>query len=274
MGLRPARGVAWNLDLRVFSAQTPMPYLPGRPRRLPAFTDSNQWRGYHSCAAANAKRHAWLGFLDADEFVVFQPGGLARGGAHNLPLLLARLEAQGAGALALNWVRSAAAGACGGKTPVCGLRRSRMVGRHLYGVADGGKCCAQTPAALPHVGPSHHPPIQVLFGSSGHKVRPRGGPLASYTACVPASDPESTHTKVIAHTAELVDMGPTPHQVVLKGGARLVDADGAPTVAPKSDVSRVGRVALYHYVLKSRAEFANKMARGSGAGNIKTFEYW
>lgn len=196
----------------------PTPPLPaGRPRRLPSFTDSNQWRGYHNCIAAHAGRHAWLGMLDADEFVVFQPGALAAGSGHNLPLLLARLEAQGAGALALNWV---------------------------------------------------------LFGSSGHKARPPGGPLASYTACVPATHHESTHVKVIAHTTHLVDMGGTPHQADLKPGALLVDADGAPTVAPKSDTARWATAALYHYVLKSRSEFGDKMGRGSGAGNLKTWEYW
>ena len=209
-------------------------YFAGRPRRLPSFTDSNQWRGYHSCIAQHAGRHAWLGMLDADEFVVFSPGTAARlggmggaadggaadgggGAAHNLPLLLARLEAQGAGALALNWV---------------------------------------------------------LFGSSGHKQRPKGGPLAAYTACVPAAHPESTHTKVIARTAALVDMGGTPHEVVLKAGARVVDADGRPTRCPKSDAARWATAALHHYVLKSRAEFAAKVARGSGAGNVKTWEYW
>jgi hypothetical protein len=148
---------------------------------------------------------------------VFQPGALAAGSGHNLPLLLARLEKKRVGALALNWV---------------------------------------------------------LFGSSGHKTRPQGGPLASYTACIPASHPESTHVKVIAHTASLLDMGGTPHEAQLRPGASVVDADGAPSSAPKSDAARWASVALYHYVLKSRAEFADKMGRGSGAGNIKTWEYW
>lgn len=215
-------GTAAQLSPRSPNEQQHPPGTPaGRPRRLPSFTDSNQWRGYHGCIAAHARRHAWLGLLDADEFVVFQPGAQGTGGSaagsHNLPLLLARLEAAGAGALALNWV---------------------------------------------------------LFGSSGHKTRPRGGPLASYTACVPASHPESSHTKIIAHTGHLLDMGPTPHEVVLQPGARLVDADGVPTTAPRSNTSRVATLALYHYVLKSRAEFGDKMARGSGAGNLKTWEYW
>jgi hypothetical protein len=34
------------------------------------------------------------------------------------------------------------------------------------------------------------------------------------------------------------------------------------------------QLALYHYVLKSKEEFAGKMDRGSGAGNVKTWEYW
>ncbi|KAI8466105.1 MAG: hypothetical protein J3K34DRAFT_524780 [Monoraphidium minutum] len=192
-------------------------YFAGRPRRLPAFSDSNQWRGYHNCIAAAGGRHAWLGMLDADEFVVFQPPALDEGYGHSLPLLLARLEAQKVGALALNWV---------------------------------------------------------LFGSSGHKVRPPGGPLASYTSCVPAAHPESTHVKVIAHTSALLDMGGTPHEAALRPGATIVDADGAPSSAPKSSSARWRSAALYHYVTKSRTEFAAKVARGSGAGNVKTWEYW
>jgi len=192
-------------------------HTAGRPRRLPSFTDSNQWRGYHNCISQHAGRHAWLGMLDADEFVVFQPAALKAGSGHNLPLLLARLEAQRVGALALNWV---------------------------------------------------------VFGSSGHKTRPRAGPLASYTACIPPSHHESTHVKIIAHTSALIEMGGTPHEVTLKPGSKLVDADGAPIGAPKSDTARWGSVALYHYVLKSREEFAAKVGRGSGAGNRKTWEYW
>lgn len=201
----------------VIRAAVLTPSTPGRPRRLPSFKDSNQWHGYHNCIVQHASRHAWLGMLDADEFIVFQPKALAAGSGHNLTLLLARLEAQRAGGLALNWV---------------------------------------------------------LFGSSGHKTRPRAGPLGSYTACVPRSHHESTHTKVIGSTAFLSDMGGTPHQAEFRPGATIVDADGAPTQTPKSDTARWDTVALYHYVLKSRAEFADKMGRGSGAGNVKTWEYW
>jgi hypothetical protein len=34
------------------------------------------------------------------------------------------------------------------------------------------------------------------------------------------------------------------------------------------------QLVLHHYVLKSKAEFATKSARGSGAGNVKTWGYW
>jgi hypothetical protein len=34
------------------------------------------------------------------------------------------------------------------------------------------------------------------------------------------------------------------------------------------------QLVLHHYVLKSRAEFAGKHARGSGAGNVKGWEFF
>lgn len=34
------------------------------------------------------------------------------------------------------------------------------------------------------------------------------------------------------------------------------------------------QMVLHHYVLKSRREFSDKMARGSGAGNHKAWSYW
>ncbi len=34
------------------------------------------------------------------------------------------------------------------------------------------------------------------------------------------------------------------------------------------------KVALYHYLLKSEGEYRQKMARGSGAGNFKGFDFF
>jgi hypothetical protein len=42
---------------------------------------------------------------------------------------------------------------------------------------------------------------------------------------------------------------------------------------PKSPPSH-GRIALYHYLTKSRAEYMRKMMRGSAAGNYKSPEFF
>lgn len=204
-------------------------YFIGRKKIREHFDDSNQWRAYHNCIAQNRHRHAWMGFMDADEFIVFQPGRhpaeslpeltTAPGGAlgNALPMLLHRMERIRAGALALNWV---------------------------------------------------------LFGSSGHVTRPVGGPLASYTKHLPQDHRESTHTKVIGYLPKMWEIGPDPHTVYLHNGWPALDASGNETFMPRSDGARWDTAVIYHYVLKSKAEYASKMARGSGAGNVKTTMYW
>ena len=42
---------------------------------------------------------------------------------------------------------------------------------------------------------------------------------------------------------------------------------------PKSPTAALERVGLYHYAVKSKDDFMQKMARGSGMGNIKTLDF-
>jgi len=42
---------------------------------------------------------------------------------------------------------------------------------------------------------------------------------------------------------------------------------------PKSPVPVLERLGLYHYAVKSVDDFMQKMARGSGMGNIKTIAF-
>lgn len=53
----------------------------------------------------------------------------------------------------------------------------------------------------------------VIFGSSGHTVRPRGGVLVNYHTCLPLSHEQNTHVKVIANTKYLMTVGDDPHRV-------------------------------------------------------------
>lgn len=47
-----------------------------------------------------------------------------------------------------------------------------------------------------------------------------------------------------------------------------------PVEGPRTDDVSVARIALYHYAIKSLAEFHSKTRRGSGMGNTKTMEYF
>lgn len=42
---------------------------------------------------------------------------------------------------------------------------------------------------------------------------------------------------------------------------------------PKSPTPVLERLGLYHYAVKSVDDFMQKMARGSGMGNVKTIEF-
>lgn len=54
----------------------------------------------------------------------------------------------------------------------------------------------------------------VMFGSSGHLQRPKGGVLVNYHQCLPLQNPVHTHVKVFANTAHVRTMGGNPHEVM------------------------------------------------------------
>lgn len=114
----------------------------------------------------------------------------------------------------------------------------------------------------------------VMFGSSGLQQRSPAGPLASYNACVPQQDGENTHVKVVANTGGVLGLGMTPHEILPRPGRTIVDVDGVPFKGPKTKHAKWHKLVIHHYVLKSRAEFAGKHARGSGAGNVKGWEFF
>jgi len=118
----------------------------------------------------------------------------------------------------------------------------------------------------------------VLFGSSGWAARPPGGVLASYTACLPPDDPENTHVKSIVRVARTLRVGRDPHHFLYTpGGPGALNGRGQ--VVPGGVASALGPaayefLALHHYATKSRAEYAAKMARGSGMGNAKEWGWF
>eukprot|EP00775_Hariotina_reticulata_P011536 gene11536-11679_t len=265
-------------------------YFLGKPRKKPEFTDTNQYKAYHSCLLQHFRQHRWLAFIDVDEFFVFAPS-----------------EAPG---------QSAAASSNGSSPAVDGTAHRRQLQAQqqvpqqfntrkalrdpaVYHAAAGTGTTGQTDSGDAERTDgtskgeademdSHSLPLflsgfeqraavgvnWVLFGSSGLLKRPQEGPLASFTSCVPQQHWESTHVKVIANTAGILGIGPTPHEMLMRPGMTTVDVDGQPFKGPKTPKAKWHKLVLHHYVLKSKAEFATKSARGSGAGNVKTWGYW
>lgn len=115
-----------------------------------------------------------------------------------------------------------------------------------------------------------------VFGSGGHVTPPPAGVVASFTACVPPSDPESSHVKTIARSAVLATVEPClgPHHFAYAAGFYAVDGAGRRVDGPTSPYPPTyAPLALHHYSIKSAAEFAAKAARGSGMGNRKGAAY-
>jgi len=257
----------------------------GRPRRLPSFLDTNQWRAYQACIEQHRGRHRWMGFLDVDEFIVFDTSAG----------VFSRSNSSFSSSLG-----GGGGGGFGGDPPERPAAAAAMLLRAEDGSGGSSRGNAHDGRAAEGLWPlylhqhEHHPPAAagglalnwVLYASGGLASRPRGrGPLRSFTACVPREHRESRHFKVAAvHTGHVLAMGGTPHAVVLRPGAPpVVDAAGRAVAGPLTqDRDAAGAevlpvwapVALHHYATKSRAEFLAKEARGTGASNRKDAGYW
>jgi hypothetical protein len=204
--------------------------LPGRPRKRPDFADTNQYRAYENCLLQHFRAHRWLAYIDADEFFVFpqqqhhstssqqelsssgssssssQAGPSMQGQGLSLDSQQQQGQMQSSrqGQDALEQHAQHAAsdnqqGAAGvhdlhppndlpgtlNPTSSTSNSSSSSMGSHNLAVflADFESHAA--------VGMNW-----VLFGSSGHLVRPTEGPLAAYTTCIPQTHWESTHVKV------------------------------------------------------------------------------
>ena len=108
----------------------------------------------------------------------------------------------------------------------------------------------------------------VMFGSSGHAHRPSGRTLESFWKCV-----DVRHVKIIANTA-YVQHAINPHQFSYRDGKSAVDENFELINGFSTTSHHSARIAVYHYVLKSRQEFQEKMERGSGDGGHKGLEFF
>ncbi|KAL3142312.1 hypothetical protein ABBQ38_002653 [Trebouxia sp. C0009 RCD-2024] len=114
----------------------------------------------------------------------------------------------------------------------------------------------------------------VQFGSSGHVHRPHGGTLANFWKCVPLHHAENLHVKTIANTLYVDQVSSDPHHFQYLEGKTAVNEKFEPVEGPRSNQNEISRIALYHYVTKSRDEYKKKIERGSAMKNFKTMEFF
>ena len=114
----------------------------------------------------------------------------------------------------------------------------------------------------------------VQFGSSGHIHRPHGGTLANFWKCIPLQHPENLHIKTIANTLYVNCASGDPHHFLYHKGKTAVNERFEAVEGSRSSRNEISRIALYHYVTKSREEYESKIQRGSAMKNFKTMEFF
>ena len=139
---------------------------------------------------------------------------------------------------------------------------------------------------LPDVlaGYADHPGVGVnwvMFGSSGHKQKPKGGVLENFLrrgqfdAGLPyphlrrpdgSYRPENLHIKSIVQPSK-VDSCPNPHFMLYANNARAVDENHQPIDGPFSSKVSVAQLRINHYWSKSEEECRHKFAKGLADGH-------
>lgn len=110
----------------------------------------------------------------------------------------------------------------------------------------------------------------VMFGSSGHARRPTGNTLANFWRCWFEG---VGHVKTIANTA-YVWRAVDPHQFSYLDAKVTVDENFTPIVGHATASHQSARIAVYHYVIKSRQEYEEKMLRGAGDRSHKDVAFF
>jgi GT2 family glycosyltransferase len=113
----------------------------------------------------------------------------------------------------------------------------------------------------------------MLFGSSGLVERPpiqieafRNRPPGQFSSGWPPYFFGNRHVKSVVRPAYTLQMK-DPHEAEYRPGFTAVNEDGRPLDSGFNDPPRHRRLRVNHYILRSRAEFAEKLRRGYAVGN-------
>ena len=117
-----------------------------------------------------------------------------------------------------------------------------------------------------------------VLGSGNHTSRPLGGVLENYTKCTARENPLSWWTKVVANPKLVIDFMYVEnsdlqgqHKVACRNGTRMVDEAMQPYNVTVYQPVLTERLSLYHFMIRSREDYAIRMARGASSGVSRDF---
>ncbi|CAK7242692.1 MAG: hypothetical protein STHCBS139747_004189 [Sporothrix thermara] len=117
-----------------------------------------------------------------------------------------------------------------------------------------------------------------IHTSNGHLTR-QPSTIAAYTECIFDDAEHDNNGTMNRHVKSLVKVDlfsqpRDPHSFFLKGDHISVGENGDFVQSfLRSPITRE-RLAIHHYAVKSKAEYEEKMARGSGMSNHKGWDVW
>jgi hypothetical protein len=101
----------------------------------------------------------------------------------------------------------------------------------------------------------------IIFGSSGHLIKPEGLVIENYTAHTPADWGENTHIKSIIRPSQTVRAGANPHSFIYTRENCCV-SENYQAVHNAWTPNSTKKIQLNHYITKSLEEFKIKLQRG------------
>jgi len=96
----------------------------------------------------------------------------------------------------------------------------------------------------------------LMFGSSGHEIKPAGPQIKNFTRCIPNS-----HIKSIIRP-NFVTNANTPHRFNCVDNYRLVNENGSVISCSYGEYTSLNKIQINHYFNRSREEYKQKLIRG------------